>query len=106
MAAELCLPPGADVRSWRAWLQQQEVAEDVKETLDFGLATVESCDFGMVLQAQAITRGGTTRHVVLFKHINQDSTACFGEGVSRVDLPQCPPTLPMPSHRPFRRQRL
>lgn len=79
MEAELRIPPGADIRSWRTWLQHQQVSADVRDTLDFGLATVESCDFGMVLQA--------TGQTILFNHINQDSAACFGEGFLRVDLP-------------------
>lgn len=95
MVAVLRLPPRAHIPSWRAWLQQQQVPADVRETLDFGLATVESCDFGMVLQA--------TGQTVRFNHTNQGSAACFGGEIWKVDLPLCPTTLAMPSYGPFRR---
>lgn len=77
--AALCLPPCADVQAWRDWLQEQSLDAELKSTLDFTLATIESCTIGLVVEARGLSAACRSE--------SRGSWANLGGGWQVVQLP-------------------
>ena len=67
------------MKSWRDWLREQHMDPGLKTTLDFTLATVDSCSMGLVVEARGLSAA--------CKSESRGSWANLGRGWRMVQLP-------------------